>query len=58
VLHAFNKKSTRGEKTPVRLLQIVKTRLREAKRISAEWRAQQANAGDIPSSQKRFLRAR
>ena len=47
VLHAFKKKSTQGLKTPDRHLQVIKTRLREAERISAAWFAQQANEGTI-----------
>ena len=55
VQHACRKKSTQGRKTPDRYLQIVKTRFREAERMAAEWRAQQAHAGDTLSSQNVYF---
>ncbi len=41
VLHAFQKKSKAGRKTPAEELDVVKSRLREAEKHHAEWREQQ-----------------
>lgn len=40
VLHAFQKKSTRGSATPRRILDLVRARLRQAESIDAERRRQ------------------
>lgn len=44
VLHAFQKKSKRGVKTPAGELETVKARLKEAEKHHAEWVEQQARA--------------
>jgi phage-related protein len=41
VLHAFQKKSKKGIKTPKHVIDLVKARLKEAERIQAELEAQQ-----------------
>jgi phage-related protein len=41
VLHAFQKKSKRGAKTPAEEIEKVKTRLKEAEKHHAEWSEKQ-----------------
>ena len=41
VLHAFQKKSKSGRKTPAEEIKKVKTRLKEAEKHHAEWAAKQ-----------------
>ena len=41
VLHAFQKKSKRGAKTPAAEIDKVKARLKEAEKHHAEWSAKQ-----------------
>jgi phage-related protein len=48
VLHAFQKKSKRGAKTPAQEIEKVKARLREAENHHAEWSAKQKNNENAP----------
>jgi phage-related protein len=41
VLHAFQKKSKRGAKTPAEEIEKVKTRLKEAEKHHVEWSEKQ-----------------
>jgi phage-related protein len=45
VLHAFQKKSKRGSKTPVREIEKVRNRLKEAEKHHAEWVKEQERKG-------------
>jgi hypothetical protein len=54
VPHAFKKKSTQGKKRQIVTCKSSEMRLGEAERISAEWRAQRADADDTMSSQTVF----
>ncbi len=44
-LHAFQKKATKGRKTPKQETDVIQERLREARRHYAEWRKTQGRAG-------------
>jgi phage-related protein len=37
MLHAFQKKSKKGIKTPKHVIELIRARLREAERVHAEW---------------------
>lgn len=43
VLHAFQKKSKHGKKTPAEEIAKVRSRLKDAEQHYAEWKEQQAN---------------
>ena len=45
VLHAFQKKSKRGSKTPVQEIEKVRSRLKEAEKHHAEWVKEQERKG-------------